>query len=166
MRLSRALSALIIKVVDGVYNTLPSQLSSLVSPTVFRYATCGVANYLVLDATLYYILYHYIIGGEIVPFAGFALSPHIASMVLVFPITLMNGFWLNRHIAFKASEKAAGKQLLIYIATIAGSLLISYVVMKLFVDVCGVWATPAKILTSLTTSLYSYLMARFVTFKH
>lgn len=166
MRLSRALSALIIKVVDGVYDTLPSRLSCLVSPTVFRYAACGVANYFVLDATLYYILYHYLIAGEIVHFAGFALSPHIASMVGVFPITLINGFWLNRHIAFRVAEKPAGRQLLIYVATIAGSLLLSYVVMKLLVDVCGVWATPSKLLTSLTTSLYSYLMARFVTFKH
>ncbi len=163
MRLSNALSASIIKLIDRLYI---KPLRGLLSPTLFRYGVCGVANYFVLDTALYYILYHYIVPSPVVHIGSIAISAHIASLIILFPITLLNGFWLNRHVAFKAESQPVKRQLVIYIATILGSLLLSYIVMKLLIERAGVWATPAKILTSVATSAYSYLMARFVTFTN
>ncbi len=163
MRLSSALSALIIRLLDRLYI---KPLRGLLSPTLFRYGVCGVANYFVLDTALYYALYHYIVPTPIVHIGSIAISSHIASLVILFPITLLNGFWLNRHVAFRAEKQPIKRQLVIYIATILGSLLLSYIIMKLLVDRAGLWATPAKILTSVATSVYSYLMARFITFAN
>ena len=42
----------------------------------------------------------------------------------------------------------------------------TYAGMKFFVDVCGVWPTPAKVVTTLLTALYSYLAAKYFTFRH
>ncbi|MFR9649079.1 MAG: GtrA family protein [Rikenellaceae bacterium] len=162
MRLSRVISAAIISLLDRLYI---KPLRGLISATIFRYAVCGVANYFILDTLLYYLIYHYIIPSPLIVVCGVAVSSHIASMVLLFPITLLNGFWLNRHVAFRAESLPVGRQLLIYIGTIFGSLALSYVAMKLLVEMLGVWATPSKLITSVITSLYSYLMARFVTFK-
>ena len=52
------------------------------------------------------------------------------------------------------------------IFVLAGSVVLTYAGMKFFVDVCGVWPTPAKVVTTLLTALYSYLAAKYFTFRH
>jgi len=37
--------------------------------------------------------------------------------------------------------------------------------MKLFVEVVGIWPTPAKLATSLLSAAYSFLAARYFTFR-
>ncbi len=156
------LSAFIGRVIDIFYIDI---IARHTSKTTFRYAACGVANYLVLDPILYYIIYNYVVGHKLYDIGFIVISPHILAMILLFPIILFTGFWLNRHIAFEATGVSAHSQVLKYLFTIAGSLLMSYVLMKLLVDVCGLWPTPSKVITTLTTAIYSYLAARYFTFK-
>lgn len=47
-----------------------------------------------------------------------------------------------------------------------GSVVVNYLCLKLFVDVCGFWATPSQMLASLITMVYSYLAAKYFTFRH
>ncbi len=94
------------------------------------------------------------------------LSPHIAALALVFPLTFLVGFWLNRHVAFRQSPLRTRTQLWRYGLSVAGSVVLTYAGMKFFVDVCGVWPTPAKVVTTLLTALYSYLAAKYFTFRH
>lgn len=82
-----------------------------------------------------------------------------------FPITFFTGFWLNRYVAFRTLPVAAGKQLGRYLLTVVGSILLNYACMKFLVEVCGLWPTPSKCITSLAVALYSYLAARYYTFK-
>lgn len=49
--------------------------------------------------------------------------------------------------------------------TVVGSILLNYACMKFLVEVCGLWPTPSKCITSLAVALYSYLAARYYTFK-
>ena len=48
--------------------------------------------------------------------------------------------------------------------SVAGSILLTYAGLKFFVEVCGVWPTPAKVLTTLLTTVYSFLAAKYFTF--
>ena len=48
---------------------------------------------------------------------------------------------------------------------VPGSILLNYACMKFLVEVCGLWPTPSKCITSLAVALYSYLAARYYTFK-
>ena len=48
-------------------------------------------------------------------------------MILVFPFTFFVGFWLNRYVAFRRSPIGAGTQLLRYLLSVAGSVLLTYV---------------------------------------
>ncbi len=64
-----------------------------------------------------------------------------------------------------ATERPVGRQLLLYMATVLGSLLITYLSLKLLVEVVGLWPTPAKFVTTAITSVYSYLVSRTITFK-
>ena len=71
-----------------------------------------------------------------------------------------------RYVAFRRSPIGAGTQLLRYLLSVAGSVLLTYAGLKFFVEVCGVWPTPAKMVTTLLTTVYSFLAAKYFTFRH
>lgn len=118
-----------------------------------------------LDAVWYYLIYHYLVCEQFVDLRFVVVSPHIAALCLVFPITFFTGFWLNRNVAFRVTHISSLPQLAKYALTVVGSILLNYVCMKFFVEFCGVWATPSKILTTAVCAVYSYLVGRYFTFK-
>lgn len=138
--------------------------SALLSRTMFRYAACGGAN-MVLDVVWYFIIYHYIVAERYLDLGFVVMSPHVASLVVVFPITFFTGFWLNRNVAFCATELGSGRQLLRYALSVVGSVILNYICIKLFVEVVGIWPTPAKALTTAVCVVYSYLAGRYFTFR-
>ena len=119
---------------------------------------------MLLDIVWYYILYHYVVAERYIDLGIVVISPHIAALIIVFPITFLTGFWLNRNVAFRATEFGQGKQLVRYALSVAGSILLNYVCMKLFVEVFDMWATPSKALTTIISVAYSYLAGRYFTF--
>ncbi|MFR9504439.1 MAG: GtrA family protein [Rikenellaceae bacterium] len=131
----------------------------------FRYGVCGVVNSIFLDTIFYYLIYHYLIALSPVDLGFYVISPQVASLIVVFPITFFIGFWLNRNVAFNAQDQRADIQVGKYALSVCGSILLSYISLKLLVEVCNVWATPAKTLSSIFVALYSYLAARFFTFR-
>ncbi|MDO4758769.1 MAG: GtrA family protein [Rikenellaceae bacterium] len=130
----------------------------------FRYGACGGLNML-LDAVWYFVIYNFLVAHRYFDLGFVVLSPHIASMLVVFPITFFNGFWLNRNVAFRSSPLKGSTQLFRYALSIAGSVLLTYAGLKFFVEVCGIWPTPSKILTTAITVIYSYLAAKYFTFR-
>ncbi len=155
------LSEVVLHIVDRGYI---GPVAALVPRQTYRYACCGALN-MALDAMWYAVIYNFIVAHRNVDLGVIVLSPHIASMVAVFPITFFNGFWLNRHVAFRRSPVPQGKQLLRYALSIAGSLLLTYAGLKFFVEACGIWPTPSKVLTTAVTVVYSYLAAKYYTFR-
>ena len=156
-----AVAALLIRLLDACY---PSVLAPVVSRQLFRYAVCGGIN-MAADTFLYWLFYHGVVQGRYTDLGVVVLSPHIAAMLLVFPITFFNGFWLNRHVAFRSETRPAGGQLLRYGVSIGGSVLLTYAGLKCFVEVCGFWPTPSKLLTTGITVIYSFLAAKYFTFR-
>ena len=150
----------LISVVDALYI---KPLHGLVSRNLFGYGLCGAVN-MALDIVWYFLIYHYVVCESYVDLGFVVISPHILSLFIVFPITFFTGFWLNRHVAFRATKVSSGKQLWRYALSVVGSIIINYVCMKLFVEVCAIWPTPSKMLTTVVSVCYSYLMARYVTF--
>lgn len=120
---------------------------------------------MLLDAILYFLIYHYLVAERFVDLGFVVVSPHIASLVVVFPITFFNGFWLNRHVAFRATAFSSRRQLVRYLISVCGAILLNYLLMKLFVEHCHLWATPSKMLTTCISALYSFLAAKFYTFR-
>lgn len=141
------------------------QVAKYMPLVTFRYLACGVMNYFVIDPLLYAFIYHYIVGHDNIDLGIVVISPHILSMVILFPIVTFSGFCLNRYVAFEATQERVRPQMIKYLISIVGSLLISYLLMKLFVDVIGIWPTPSKVLSSIVTAVYSYLAARYFTFQ-
>lgn len=152
---------LLIRGIDLLY--IP-QIRKIVSRDIFGYGICGGAN-MVLDTLWYFVLYHYVVCEQFVDLGIVVMSPHIATLCLVFPVTFFTGFWLNRHVAFRVTHLRSRRQLVRYALSVVGSIVINYVCMKLFVESFHLWPTPSKMLTTVITVVYSYLAARYFTFR-
>ena len=159
MRLSDAITAWI----DRFYFPF---LRSLLSRQTFRYAACGGVNYLLLDPLFYALIYNGAVAHRPVDLGVVVLSPHIAALCIVFPITFFIGFWLNRNVVFRHSPLRTRTQLGRYLFSIAGSILLTYAGLKFFVEICRIWPTPAKVLTTIVVTIYSYLIAKYFSFRH
>lgn len=140
------------------------RLEPVISRQLFRYGVCGASN-MALDTLWYYLIYHYVVALRYIDLGIVVVSPHIASLIVVFPITFFIGFWLNRHVAFQVTAYRTRGQLVHYALTVVGAILLNYALMKLFVEHCHIWATPSKMLTTAISAIYSFLAAKYFTFR-
>lgn len=155
------LQSILISLIDLLY--IP-QIKSCISRDMFGYGLCGAMN-MALDAMWYFLIYHFIVAKSFINLGFVVVSPHIASLIIVFPITFCTGFWLNRNVAFRVTHLDSHRQLLRYALSVIGSILINYLCMKFFVDSLGIWPTPSKMFTTIISAIYSFLAAKFYTFK-
>ena len=162
------LAQIITKIIDFFY----TPFRKIVSEQLFRYAVCGGGN-MVLDWVLYFLVYNFVIGHEIVSFQfsvfsyqfSQALTPHIATLCIVFPVTLLTGFWLNKYVTFTQSDLQGGRQLLRYITIVAVNLAVNYFGLKLCVDVWGWYPTPSKMIITILTVAISYFGQKYYSFR-
>ena len=136
----------------------------IIPPTFFRYGFSGGAN-MVFDWILYFVFYNYVFRQEIVDLGFIAFTPHIAAFIFKFPITLLTGFWLNRHISFSGSALRGRIQLFRYFLVVGACVIINYVCLKLFVEYCGIRAELANILTTIIATVFSYFSQKHFSFK-
>lgn len=182
----QALAGFITKIVDFFYEKtvlIIPRSEKIISRQFFRYGACGGGN-MVLDWVLYFIIYNFAVGhnivyitlpvswlNEIVSSSAFyispviAVSPHIAALCIVFPITLFTGFWLNKYVTFTGSSLRGRKQLFRYVMIVAVNLAINYFGLKLLVDVCGIYPTPSKMIITVVTVAVSYFGQKYFSFK-
>ena len=162
------LAQIITKIIDFFY----PPFRRIMSEQVFRYVACGGGN-LVLDWVLYFLVYNFVIGHEIVnlQFTIYnsqftqAITPHIATLCIVFPITLLTGFWLQKNVTFTQSDLHSARQLFRYIVIVAVNLAINYFGLKLCVETLGWYPTPSKMCITLVTVAVSYFGQKYYTFR-
>ena len=162
------LAQIITKIIDFFYHPFEKWMSE----QLFRYAACGGGN-MVLDWILYFLIYNFVIGHEIVNFQfsiynfqfAQAITPHIATLCIVFPITLLTGFWLQKYVTFTASNLHGVRQLGRYTLIVAVNLAINYFGLKLCVETLGWYPTPSKMVITLITVVISYLGQKYYTFR-
>lgn len=130
----------------------------------FRYGVSGGFNTM-LDIFLYFITYNFILKKKILSLYFIALKPHIASFLIVFPITFFTGFLLSKYITFTDSILKGKTQLFRYGLTVLGCIVLNYLLLKVFVEYCGFYPTPSKILTTGIVIIYSYFSQKYFTFK-
>ncbi len=141
---------------------------------------CGGGN-MVLDWILYFIIYNFVIGHDLITLnllnskllytlnfqlSTITITPHIASLCIVFPITLLTGFWLNKHITFTQSDIRTRKQFIRYCVVVAINLAINYFGLKLCVDVLAWYPTPSKMLITVITVIISFFCQKYFSFAY
>jgi putative flippase GtrA len=138
--------------------------SKYVTHETFRYGVTGGCNS-VLDIFLYFVFYNFIFDKKVLDLGIVSISPYIAAFLFVFPITFTTGFILAKYITFTQSILRGKVQLFRYGLSVAGSILLNYLLLKLFVEVAGLWATLSKILTTGVVILYSFIIQKHFTFR-
>jgi len=151
---------LIIQIIDTFYGPF----HKMIPIQTFRYAATGGFN-TVLDITLYFICYNFIIDKQVVDIGIISISPHIFAFLIVFPITFLTGFLLAKYITFSASEIRGRIQFIRYMVSVSGSIFLNYFFIKILVEFGGLWPTLAKIITTVIVVIYSYFVQKFYTFK-
>lgn len=130
----------------------------------FKYAATGGAN-TALDIILFFLFYNFVLNKELVDLGFIAISPHIAAFIMSFIVTFPIGFILAKYISFPGSFLRKRIQFFRYGLSVSGSILLNYVFLKLFVEVCEWYPTPSKIVTTLIAILFSYTAQKYFTFK-
>lgn len=156
----RQLAQIITQIIDFFY----PPFRRFIPQQIFRYGACGGGN-MVLDWVLYFVMYNFVVGHENVYIGSLCISPHILSLCIVFPITLLTGFLLNKYITFTQSDLRGRKQLMRYMVVVAINLAINYFGLKLCVDILSWYPTPSKIFVTLITVFVSFFGQKYYSFR-
>jgi putative flippase GtrA len=151
---------LIIQIIDFFY----TPFQKMIPLETFRYAATGGFNTL-LDISLYFICYNFVLDKQIIDLQIVSISPYIGAFLIVFPITFFTGFLFAKYITFTSSEIRGRVQLIRYMISVSGSIFLNYFFLKLLVEFGGLWPTLAKIITTVIVVIYSYFIQKFYTFK-
>ncbi len=139
--------------------------SKYMSIRLFRYAVTGGSN-LVFDWILFFLTFHFLLEKQMLHLGPVTLSSHIATKFVVFPITFITGFLLQKYVTFQASDIKGRVQFVRYISVVLGNLLINYLGLKLLVDVVGItYPSIANIIVTIFTVVFSYISQKKFTFK-
>ncbi|HEY5590626.1 MAG TPA: GtrA family protein [Paludibacter sp.] len=130
----------------------------------FRYGVSGVAN-MAFDLLLYFLVYNFVLQKQMLHLGFVTLSSYIASLAIVFPISSFSGFLLQKYVTFTSSELRGHVQLYRYFLVVLSNLLLNYVGLKILVDGAGFFPTPAKMIVTIFTTLFSYFSQKKFTFK-
>ncbi len=160
-KINSKLQSFVLAIVDFIY--VP--FKKFFSQQIFRYGICGGAN-LVFDWVLYYVFFNYVFSKQVVHINSYlAFEPHIASFFFTFPITFLSGFWLLRYVSFVESNLRGRVQIVRYLSVVLSNILFTYLMLKFFVEICHFFPTPSKILITVITTVYSYVMQKYFSFK-
>ena len=160
MKHLRSVRDYIISFLDWLY----PPFSRFMPRQIFRYAATGGAN-TVIDIILYAIVYAFVLDGRMLNLGFVMISDHIAAFLIVFPITFVIGFGLAKYITFTNSQLHGKTQLFRYFATVMGSILLNYALLKIFVDMMSVNAIVANIINKVIVIAYSYFAQTYFSFR-
>ena len=134
------------------------------NPQTFRYLACGGFN-VFLDTLVYYLSYHYIFH-EHSSFVGkLEIHPYISAFMMSFSVSFPAGFLLMKYVVFTESNLKGRIQLFRYAILVCSCILLNYIFLKFFVEWCGLFPTPSKIITAALVAIFSYVSQRNFTFK-
>lgn len=151
---------LIQKVIDFFYPLF----RKFMTPELYRYGVCGTFN-VVFDWVLYFAVYNFIVQYRVINLGITSLSPHIATLVFIFPVTTFTGFLLQKYVTFTASELRGYTQLFRYFIVVFANLIINFIGLKILVDGLNFYPTPSKMIITVATIICSYIGQKKFTFK-
>lgn len=152
---------LVIRILDVFYPVFKPFLSK----QNYYYAAIGGAN-MVLDLFLYFIAYHYIFKKQVIQVTEFlAFEPYIAAFIFAFLITFPTGFLLSKYIVWTESNIRGRIQLFRYLLLVMANIVLNYVLLKFFIEICHIYPTPSKLLTIIIVVTFSYLTQKHFTFR-
>jgi len=138
--------------------------SRLLTEQQFRYIACGGFMAL-LDVCIFSAFYYYLFHSTAVKIGKYFIAPHIAAFWLAFPIGFILSFLCSKYIVFTNSTLSSKKQLFRYIILVILCQLLSYVLLRFFIEKCHFLPAISKITTTIIVAVLSYLWQKYISFK-
>ena len=135
-----------------------------VSFQTFLYAVCGGCNML-FNWVLYFVIYNFIIAKQDITIGPISILAHTTTFLIATSIYTYTGFWLNKYIVFTNSTSRTRAQLIRYVISVLGSIIITDLGRRFFIDIVGIYPTPSYVIVSCISVLYSYMMQKYFTFR-
>ena len=131
---------------------------------VYYYLACGTIN-TIQDWILYFLTYNFIVEKRFLDLGFLVMSPHILSLFIVTPITFTVGFCFSKYITFSQSNLKTFSQVFRYAAMLGFNFLLTYVGLKLLVEMVGIYPTPSKMIITVITTVAGFLIQKYFSFR-
>jgi putative flippase GtrA len=144
-------------------------VGKIIPKKTYYYAACGGGN-LLLSWLLFFVFYQFVFDKKMFPIQlpldqTFVVTAYTLSSVSCFIISFTIGFLLMKYVVFTGSELKGRVQLFRYALSSALSGVLSWLILKLFVEYLTIYPSIANILASCIVVIFSYLMQRNFSFK-
>jgi putative flippase GtrA len=157
------------KLITSILDFFYPFVGKMIPKKTYYYAACGGGN-LLLSWLLFFVFYQFIFDKKMFPIQlpldqTFVVTAYTLSSVSCFIISFTIGFLLMKYVVFTGSELKGRVQLFRYALSSALSGVLSWLILKLFVEYLTIYPSIANILASCIVVLFSYLMQRNFSFK-
>jgi putative flippase GtrA len=159
------------KIIITILDIFYPLVNRFIPKETYYYAACGGGN-LVLSWILFFIFYQFVFFKETTHFyfswlnyKHIAISAYTLSSFSTFCIAFTIGFLLNRYIVFTNSELKAKVQLFRYGLSALITYSLSWILLKLLIEVLCIYPSIANIIASCIVVVMSYILQRKFTFK-
>lgn len=136
----------------------------MINKQTFRYLACGGSN-AVLNILIYWFSYNFVLKKQDIFIGALHITSHVAALAIAFVITFPLGFILSRYIVFPESALRGRVQLIRYLTLVGICIILNYLFIKFFVEICHFYPTISNILTNALVAVFSYFSQRMFTFK-
>ena len=125
---------------------------------------------MLLSWLLFFLFYQFVFDKKMFPIQlpldqTFVITAYTLSSVSCFIISFTIGFLLMKYVVFTGSELKGRVQLFRYALSSALSGVLSWLILKLFVEYLTIYPSIANVLASCIVVIFSYLMQRNFSFK-
>jgi putative flippase GtrA len=156
----------LVSIIHRILDFFYPLVKRLFDQTTYYYAVCGVGN-LVLSWILFFIFFQYVFKKHFfhLDFINFTFSAYTLSAIACFLISFALGFVLMKYIVFTESGLKGRIQFFRYAVSAMISGMVSWGLLKIFIEVFDIFPSIANILASCLVVIVSYLLQRKFTFK-
>lgn len=151
-------------IILGIIDFFHRPFSRWIDKQTFRYLASGSSG-AALNIAVVFVSYNFILQKQDVVLPFITIRSAVAAAAIAFVISTPYGFLMSRYIVFSESNLKTRVQLFRYLMTVAACAVLTYFFLPFFVYTCGIFPTPASILTTAIVAVFSYVSQRFFTFK-
>lgn len=135
--------------------------SKWVDKQMFSYLFCGALGS-AIDILLFSLLFHLFNGLEI---NIWGIKPYILAFLVAFIINFPIGYLLSKYIVFNNKSTIRSQaQLFRYSMLVAMCFCLNYIILRFFIEFCGLYPTFAKIFTTIIVAGFSYFYQKHIAF--
>ncbi|WP_299289170.1 GtrA family protein [uncultured Mucilaginibacter sp.] len=119
----------------------------------------------IVDALVYYFVYHYIFITAEVKILGFLISRDVISLIISYSCCIVCNFLLTKYFVFAHSKLSSRNQFARFFTVAFLGFFANLLMLRLFVSIFKVYPPLARIIAALSLGVASYFVHKFFSFN-